>query len=408
MKRTAVLLGSAALVGATLVAVPASASATVSSAGADEVRAWNEITISAIVTAKIPMPEQALYLTYVHRAVYAAVVRATQRHASVAAAALAAAHDVLVADFAAQASTLDADFATSLADIPSGRHRRAGLAIGASAAQRLVRDRADDGRNGAPLPVPPPGPGVWIPTPPNTIGTSSWLGSMRPFALRSADQFRPDGPPALTSKKWARDYNETRILGSATSTVRTAQQTEVARFWADPPYAQNQQGLRAYTTAHGLSAVRTAQLFALADTAAADALIACWDTKFHYNFWRPFSAIPAGDTDGNAATPIDPSWQPLIPTPNFPEYASAHACATTAFATVVAGLTSRNGSSLDLDLFSPTTGTTRHYSSVNQLVSEVADARVWGGLHWRVSTVAGKRIGLSVAHVVLHHQRCAP
>jgi hypothetical protein len=405
MKRSAAWLCSASLLATTFVAVPAAAMK--ADAGADEVRAWNEITISTLVSGKVPVPEQPLYLTYVHRAVYTAVLRSTQKHASTAAAALGAAHDVLVADFVAQKESLDAAYAEALADIPDSRARRVGLIIGTSAASALVRERADDGRNGTVLPVPAPGPGVWIPTPPNTIGTSSWLGSVRPFTLRSADQFRPGAPPPLTSKTWARDYNETRILGSATSTARTPAQTEVARFWADPPYVQNQRALRAFTAAHRYNALRTAELFALGDTAAADALIACWDTKYHYNFWRPFSAIPAGDTDGNPATPSDPSWQPLIVTPNFPEYASAHACATTALATVVAVLTSGNDNDLDLDIDSVTTGTTHHFSSVKQLVSEVANARVWGGLHWRFSTRAGERIGASVARVVLAHRRFA-
>lgn len=242
-----------------------------------------------------------------------------------------------------------------------------------------------------------------MPTPPNTIGVSSWLGAIHPFVLRSAAQFRPPGPPALTSARWAADYNETRLYGSATSTVRTPAQTEVAQFWADPPYVQNQRALREFTENRGLDALQTARLFAMTDTAASDALIACWDTKFHYNFWRPVTAIPAGDKDNNPATPGDPTWQPLLVTPNHPEYASAHGCATTAMFTVLAGLFSRHGDRLDIDMHSVTTGTTHHFSSVHQLIGEVANARVWGGLHWRFSTLAGERIGSSVAQVVLHH-----
>jgi hypothetical protein len=409
MKRRVTGLGSAAILVAPLLvaavlAQPASAAG--SAAGATAVRTWNEITVSTLVVAKTPTPEQPLYLTYVHRAVYDAVRQTTRHHASSAAAAVAAAHDVLVADFPAQKDVLDADYVTSLAAIPAGPRRSAGLAIGSAAAAAVLLDRANDGRNGAPLPVPPPGPGVWIPTPPNTIGVSSWLGSVRPFVLRSASQFRPAGPPALSSARWARDYNETRLYGSATSTLRTPSQTETAKFWSDAPYVQNQRALRAYALNRGLDALQTARLFALTDTAAADALIACWDTKTHFNFWRPFSAIPAGDTDGNAATPADPTWQPLLVTPNHPEYASAHGCATTAMFTVVARLSSPHGDRLNVDLDSVTTGTTHHFSSVHQLISEVANARVWGGLHWRFSTLAGERIGASVARVVLRRNGC--
>jgi PAP2 superfamily len=409
MKRRVTGLGSAAILVAPLLvaavlAQPASAAG--SAAGATAVRTWNEITVSTLVVAKTPTPEQPLYLTYVHRAVYDAVRQTTRHHASSAAAAVAAAHDVLVADFPAQKDVLDADYVTSLAAIPAGPRRSAGLAICSAAAAAVLLDRANDGRNGAPLPVPPPGPGVWIPTPPNTIGVSSWLGSVRPFVLRSASQFRPAGPPALSSARWARDYNETRLYGSATSTLRTPSQTETAKFWSDAPYVQNQRALRAYALNRGLDALQTARLFALTDTAAADALIACWDTKTHFNFWRPFSAIPAGDTDGNAATPADPTWQPLLVTPNHPEYASAHGCATTAMFTVVARLSSPHGDRLNVDLDSVTTGTTHHFSSVHQLISEVANARVWGGLHWRFSTLAGERIGASVARVVLRRNGC--
>lgn len=409
MKRLVTSLSASAVLAApllvaTLLASPAAAAE--SSPGATAVRAWNEITVNTLVTAKTPTPEQPLYLTYVHRAVYDAVRQTTRHQASSAAAAVAAAHDVLVADFPAQKDVLDADYATSLAAIPAGHRRSAGLAAGSAAAAAGLLDRANDGRNGTPLPVPPPGPGVWIPTPPNTIGASSWLGGVRPFVLQSASQFRPAGPPALSSPRWAKDYNETRLYGSATSTVRTPAQTETARFWSDAPYVQNQRALRAYAERRGLDALQTARLFALTDTAAADALIACWDAKTQFNFWRPFSAIPAGDTDGNGATPADPTWQPLLVTPNHPEYPSAHGCATIAMFTVLVGLQSRHGDRLNIDIDSVTTGTTHHFSSLHQLISEVANARVWGGLHWRFSTLAGERIGTSVAHVVLHRNGC--
>lgn len=158
--------------------------------------------------------------------------------------------------------------------------------------------------------------------------------------------------------------------------------------------------MRTYLAGQGYNVIRTARIFAMADTAAADALIACWDTKYHYNLWRPFSAIPGGDTDGNPNTPADSSWAPLLGTPNHPEYASAHGCATTAMFTVLARLTAHSDA-LDIDLDSVTTGTTHHFSSVPQLMDEVSNARVWGGLHWRFSTDVGRRMGRSVALVVL-------
>src|SRR4051794_34223459 len=404
MKRSLATLSATALLAAAITSVPRADART--SNRADQVLAWNEISISTLVTAKTPTPEQPIYLAYVHRAVLHAVSRSARHHASVRAATAAAAHDVLVAYFPDQQAVLDADLANSLASIRDTPRRAAGLAIGSASATALVLERTGDGRNGTPLPLPAPGPGVWIPTPPNIVGASSWVGSVRPFTLKLPGQFRAASPPALTSARWVKDYDETRRLGSATSEVRTPAQTETARFWSDGPYVQNQQALRTYVTRHGLGAKAAARLFALADTAAADAIITCWDSKYRYDFWRPFSAIPAGDTDGTPATVGDPTWQPLLATPNHPEYPSAHSCATTAMFTVVAGLTSRHGHHLDIDMTSVTTGTTHHFSSVHQLVAEVSNARVWGGLHWRFSTVAGAKIGTSVARVVLHgHHR---
>ncbi|HEY7592892.1 MAG TPA: vanadium-dependent haloperoxidase [Actinophytocola sp.] len=377
----------------------APAAATHTSAGADAVRFWNEVTVSTVTGAAIPIPEQPLYLTYVHRAVYDGVLRANARHASSVAAATAAAHAVLVHYFPAQQATLDQRYADALAAVPDDRARRAGLAAGLAAAGKLLRERAGDGLNGPTKPAPPTGPGVWVPTPPNTMGVSSWLDGVRPFALRSAAQFRPGAPPSLNSRTWARAYDETRVLGSATSTARTAAQTETARFWSEPPYVQNQKTLRALTRDRGMSAARTAQLFALADSASADALIACWDAKYHYVFWRPFSAIPAGDTDGNPATRPDPAWTPLLATPNHPEYPSAHGCATSALFGVVAGLLGTHR--IDVTLEAAVTGTSHHFATLEQLIREMGNARVWGGLHWRFSTETGVRLGEQVARVVL-------
>lgn len=373
-----------------------------STSGAEAVVAWNEIAMTTLLTAAIPTAEQPLYLAYTHRAVFLAAREAARRHASLDAAVIAAAHTVLVDHFASQQAVLDADYDAAIAGVPADLSRHIGVTIGRRYGTAVVRERADDGRNGPPLPNPAPGPGVWIPTPPNTAGASSWLGSVRPFVLSSAAQFRPAGPPSLTSAQWAKAYNETRLYGSATSSVRTPEQTEAARFWSDPPYAQNQRALRALIAGRGVGTLQAARIFAFVDTAAADALIACWDTKYHYWFWRPFSAIPAGDTDGNPATPADSSWQPLLGTPNHPEYASAHGCATAAMFIVLAKLLS-TGPALDIDLDSVTTGTTHHFATVADLLDEVGNARVWGGIHWRFSVVAGVRIGRSVAGEVLRH-----
>jgi len=358
--------------------------------------------MDTLAASAVPVPEQPVYLAYVHRAVYDAVRRTEGRVDGTAssAAVATAAHAVLAAYFPARAAALDSALDSAMAALPDGGQQTSGVAVGRAAARHLLRDRADDGLKGTVIPAPAPGVGVWVPTPPNLIGLSSWLGSMRPFVLGTASQLRPAGPPPLSSAEWAAAYEETRIYGSATSTVRTAEQTLTARFWSDAPYVQNQRGLRAYSTAHGLGTLDTARLFALADTAAADALIACWDAKYQFELWRPFSAIPADD--GNPATVTDPTWRPLLATPNHPEYPSAHGCATTALGTVVAGLAPDHR--LDLDLDSTTTGATHHFGSVDELVAELGNARVWGGLHWRFSTRDGSRLGAEVGRLVLESQ----
>ncbi len=398
--KTSISIALALTMAAAAVATPATADSRADD-GAPAVRDWNAVTMTTLVVAGTPTPEQPLHLAAVHRAVYDAVLAIDEHphHVSVVAAVSAAAHTVLVAEFPAQTLRLDQALTSELAGVDGDPTVPAGLTLGRDAGLAALQERVDDGRNGPTVTVPPPGPGVWVPTPPNAIGTSSWLGGVRPFVLSDGAQERPAGPPALDSSRWARDYNETRLLGSASSTLRTAEQTEVARFWADPPYVQNQRALRGYSKRMQMSTLRTARLFALADTAAADALIACWDAKYHFEFWRPFSAIPNGDLDANPATPADADWRPLLATPNHPEYPSAHSCATTALATVVAALAPSDG--LDLSIDSTTTGTVHHYTSVRQLTDEVANARVWGGLHWRFSTQDGSRIGRAVARSVL-------
>jgi hypothetical protein len=380
------------------------------------VRTWNALTVSTLATAGKPPPEQFVYLSYVHAAVYDAVVaidhggpqyllrlRAPQ-DASADAAVAAAAHGVLVAYFPTQAPTLDAAYAISLAAIADGPAKTDGITVGDQAAAGIVALRAGDGLNGPTIAPLPPGPGVWQPTPPNTQGLDSWLGNVKPFLLDSVASYAPPAPPALTSAEWARDYNETRLYGSATSTVRTPAQTETARFWAAPPIPQQQTALRNLTVQRRLDLHETARLFAINSMAAADSSIVCFAAKYQHEFWRPFTAIPAGDSDNNPATMADPTWVPLLVTPNHPEFPSAHGCATAgALATV---LTSFLGTDrINFDVSATVTGTTvtHHFATARQLADEVANARVWGGIHWRFSTSDGTTIGQHVARYDLQH-----
>jgi hypothetical protein len=404
-----------AVAAAAIVALPGGVAAAKPAAGNSAVvRAWNDIAVATLVTAAKPPADQILHLAYVQAAVYDAVVaidhRGPQyrlqlhapRGASPDAAVAAAAHGILVAYFPGQAAALDAAYASSLATIADGPAKTDGIAVGEAAAAGIWALRAGDGLNGPTTTPPPPGPGVWQPTPPATQGIDSWFGAVRPFLLDSAARFAPPGPPSPTSDEWAAAYEETRQYGSAISTVRTPAQTEAARFWSAPPIPQQQAAVRDLAARRGLDQHETATLLAINAMAGTDAMITCFAAKYTYNFWRPFTAIPAGDTDGNPATLADPSWTPLIATPNHPEYPSAHGCTTAgALATVLTSFLGTNH--IDFDVVSTITGTTHHFATADQLADEVGNARIWGGIHWRFSTADGTTLGQNVARYDFRH-----
>jgi hypothetical protein len=377
-------------------------------ASGDSVRAWNSITVDTLVEAgpaAVPGPVGPLYLAYVHRAVYDAVGR-SGHHTSVPAAVATAAHRVLNFHFPAQNGRLDRAYARALKAIPDGAAQDRGVAIGKAAARAVLRNRANDGLNGTPLPLPKLAPGVWRPAvadPPITAAAASWLGKVRPFVLRSPAQFRPGPPPALTSARYARDFREVKIHGSSKSTVTA--ETDVGLFWSDPPSVQSQAALRLLADRRNMNAKATARLFALANTASADSLIACADAKFRYNFWRPYSAIPLAGRDRNPATVPDRTWTPVAPSPNFPEYPSNHGCATTAIALVVDALDGSSPFRFTMTSVNATNRPTKTFTSAEQMIREVGNARVWGGIHFRFSVEAGTAIGRAVAARVLHTMR---
>jgi hypothetical protein len=225
---------------------------------------------------------------------------------------------------------------------------------------------------------------------------------MRPFSLHSPDQFRPGGPPPLSSKRWAEDYNEVKEIGSRTSTTRTAEQTLAARFWGEPPLQQAHASFRRFLLDHQLDIADATRFMAMVTVVRADALIACFDAKYHYAFWRPITAIHAGDTDGNDATVADPSWLPLLPaTPNHPEYPSAHSCVTPSAARAVARFLGTN--QIDYTVPSVTGLGDRHFDRVQDLAYEVGNARIWGGIHYRTAIEDGTQLGTKVADQVLAH-----
>ena len=409
-----------------LSAAAATSSAHSKSAGPPDtyVTAWDSIGSQAFSAAGLAPTEGHVIFTYVGIAVYDSVMAIEGGYrpfavdvdapegASAQAAVAAAAHRVLVHYLPAQAATiLDPAYTASLNTIDDGQAKTDGKATGEEVAGLLIAERADDGfRVSVPYTAPnPPIPGVWIPTaatPP--IGT--YLPNMRPFSLDSADQFRPSGPPALSSKRWAEDYNEVKEFGSNSPTSpRTAEQTVAARFWAEAPVQQAHGSFRKFVLDHNLDVVEASRFMAMVTVVYGDALIACFDAKYHYAAWRPITAVRAGDTDGNDATVGDPTWTPLLPvTPNHPEYPSAHACITPAGGRVIARFLGTG--QIDFTVPSLTGLGDRHFDKVKDLEEDVNNGRIWGGIHYRSSVEDGSEIGKKTADQVLAHnfQRSEP
>jgi hypothetical protein len=380
------------------------------------VTSWDAVASQAFSAAGLTPPDGFVISAYTGIAVYDSVTAIdggyqpfavdvdAPRGASAPAAVAAAAHRILVHYLAAQKLTiLDPAYAASLSTIPDGTAKTDGIAVGEEIADLLIAQRADDGFR-APVtytPPNPPIPGVWIPTAP-TPPIAPYAGLMRPFSLDSADEFRPDGPPALNSKKWARDYNEVKEIGSSTSTTRTAEQTVAARFWGEAPVQQAHGAFRKFVLDHELDVANAARFMAMVSVVNADAIIACFDAKYHYAFWRPITAIRAGDTDGNPVTVGDPAWSTLLPaTPNHPEYPSAHSCVTPATGRVIARFLGTK--KIDFTVPSLTGLGDRHFDRLSDLQYEVSNARIWGGIHYRTSIEDGIKIAKKTANQMLAH-----
>ena len=385
---------------------------------AASVISWNATATDALaLDAKFGPPLVFVGISYVQAAVYNAVVgveggyeqykwHARAHHGtSVDAAVAAAAHRMLLTYAPAAQVRVDAAYATALAAIPDGWAKDAGIGFGERAAAHIVALRTGDGWMAPILFTMAPAPGIWRPTPPGNLPFAGpWLGEMRPFLLHSHDQFRPSGPPSLTSAQYAADLNEVQEIGSATSTTRTAEQTEIAHLYGDNNFGVQLQGaFRDHLTRHPHGIVWAARYFAGADLAAADAAISAWDAKFVYGSWRPISAIQLADTDDNPATIADPTWAPLIATPQHPDYLSGH---TTVTGAVTRALTRLSGTSrIDLNIPSPTNLTlpTRHYEWAGQLNAESVGARIWAGIHTRTADEVGNRVGKKVGAFEARH-----
>jgi hypothetical protein len=392
--------------------IPAQATVSATTANPQVVLDWHATAVATVLASGANQAEAAIYIGLTQAAVYDAVIAIEKGFepylivpgvppgSSAEAAAAAAAYGVLASYFPAQKPALDVAYATSLAGIPDGIAQDRGVLVGQQVATGLVAARTDDGRGAPGTFTPTPAPGVWRATPPAMLpALSPWMATVTPLLLQNASQFRPGPPPALTSRQYANDFEETRLYGGKTGSLRTAEQTEVARFWTENVPQQLNRTLHNLVVRLGLDLRHAARGLAMGTTMMADALIACWDAKYTYGFWRPITAIPAAATDGNDRTTPDPTWEPLLPTPNHPEYTSAHNCVTAAVGVTAKALV--GGNRIELDVTSTVTGTTRHYAHTNDLERDIVNARVWVGFHWRTSDQVGYRLGEQVSRWAL-------
>ncbi|HXD18686.1 MAG TPA: vanadium-dependent haloperoxidase [Vicinamibacterales bacterium] len=414
----------------------------VTPAWADEVVDWNEMMFRAGLVGGTTPLNMSRVAAIVQSAVFDAVNGIDRRYAPVhvpasgpagasrEAAAAKAAYTALVQLYPAQKAALDARLAVSVAELGARESPGAvasGLAWGETVASAIIAWRNTDGFT----PAPPPflggtAAGQWRPTPPGLLpGAGPQFAYMTPWVMLAPGQFQPAGPPALTSARYAADFNETKSMGNATSALRTADQTESAWFWAASTASflwnsvarslivdrtqergdgDNGRGdsddHRSERSGRG-STLANARVLALLNLAMADAAIGCWEAKYHFVFWRPVTAIPLAATDGNAATVEDAAWTPLFATPAHPEYPSGHSCVSGAAGVVLADqFGERTRFSIDNDLMP---GVVRSFRSFSSALDEVKNARINAGIHFRSATDDGQALGVNVANYVLEH-----
>jgi hypothetical protein len=381
----------------------------------DAVLIWNTNTVNA-VRASTPTKFQTdgmVYMSYVQAAVYDAVTKISGRYepyhdftvavapdASVQAAVAAAARTTLDYYLPDRQPVVDDQYTAYIASL-SG-NVAGGVAVGEAAAQDIIAFRTGDGLKAATPSyggIGPILPGQWQLQPNQSVQTP-WLATMRPFLLEQASQFRVGPPPSLTSHRYARDLNETEAYGALNSTVRTPEQTAIAYFWVGNNINQYNQTMQGLVAQHGMDLVDAAHLLAMGEIVATDAGIACYDSKFFYQFWRPITAIRNADKDGNPDTTADPAWQALLGVPGHPEYPSQHGCFTAGFSDALA--TALHTKHLDVTMpggegGSPVLTTTQHFNDVDDIQDQVVDARVWLGFHFRNSVEQGEKLGNDVA-----------
>jgi hypothetical protein len=404
---------------------------------ADDVVAWNVRVFRVLAATGQVGVVQTRHLAMVHAAIHDAVNAIEPRYersvfegqaepgASPDAAIAAAAHGVLIGtipDFGTSAQQVAglaaaaAEYSASLALIPDGPAKERGIAIGEAAASSVVTSRAFDGATSADVPYTLiPGPGYWRPTsnpvPPDPLAGGPGLlppilpawGEVTPFALNANEQFRPDGPPDLGSDEYAADYAEVKAIGSRTSVTRTAEQSLIARFWYEGSPVGWNRIARVVVAPRLLDLWSQARLFALLNMAIADGFIAGWNIRYHVNFWRPVTAIRAGDTDGNPATVADPLWETFLNTPAIPDYPSTHSALGGAAAQVLAEFLGTDHVAFTTTSGAPFAGITRSFSSFLQAALENADSRVYAGIHFRSACRDGVKVGRKIGKFTMQH-----
>ena len=407
---------------------------------------WNKVAEDAVVTSGAFQGEGEIYMAYTSAAVYDAVLAiqggfepygpaiSAPAGASVDAAVVEAAYRTLSTYFPsscnpanaaclALGASLLADYTTAMGAIPAGTAKTNGMTVGAAAAAGIVALRNGDGRL-TPIAATSSfekktaGPGVWRRTPPYAAPQTPWLSSVQPFLLKSPGQFKTEPPVPLTSRAWVRGFDEVKAYGKSDSTVRTGEQTATAYFYTANVIRQFNRAARDLATDRQLGLLQTARLFAMVNTVSADALMSVLNQKYHFLFWRPVTAIDPtsvtadefgpspGFDDGNPATVEQTGWRPLLPTPNHPEYPGAHGTNTSAMAEVFSEFLGTDQIDLDIRGSTDVTGNlvaVRHFDTADELRTDVVNARVWGGLHYRFSTEEGVQLGRKVAQYGLNH-----
>jgi hypothetical protein len=372
---------------------------------------WDEKAVSVVQTGTVPPPPTAFRtMAILHVAMFDAVNSIEPRYkpyktrlsaapdTSKEAAAASAAAAVLVKLVPDAAADVQSTLTSYLATLPDGDAKSKGIELGQDVAAKILEAREKDGASAADAYRPRTKPGVYVPSP-LTVGWA--IASMMPFALTSPSQFRAKPPPSLKSAEWARDYNEIKELGAKNSTKRTARQTEDARFWLlVGPRAYNPLP-RQIVIAKNMDLLDSARFMALFSVAAADAIIAVFDAKYKYEFWRPITAIRNGDIDGNPATERDATWQPIDATPMHPEYPCAHCITSSSVAAVIEGLLGSDEIP-EVSLTSPfVPGVTHHFTDLRVYTDEVANARICAGFHYRFSTIAGREMGQKIGTYIV-------